>query len=431
MPSVTGVGADVDVAIVGGGMIGRPLALALDAIGLRVALIDRGAAPRALEFPVPDVPGPGTGGPDPRTADPDALDARCTALAAGTVDWLRARGAWHPGAARAEPIRRVRVSHRGRFGATRIDAAELGRDALGEVVDNAAFVASLDAALARGGVARRDGASVASVRDVPGALELELAGGAPAGPSDDPPGTGPGAGDASRVTARLLVVADGAGSATRALLGIDTRTVDHDQLAVLGGVALDADHGGTAHERFTDTGPLALLPRPGRAATFVLCADAGERERLHAMDDAAWLEHLQVRFGRRAGRFVRIGARTIVPLARVEAARTRAPRALLLGNAARLLHPVAGQGYNLAVRDVAGLVAALDGAADPGDADLLARYERDRRGDRRRTVAATDALARAFRGRAALPGRLRAAGLVGLDLAGPARRAFARVSAGL
>ena len=420
----------VDVAVVGAGMVGRPLALALARAGLDVALIDRGAPP--------------AGAPEP-------LDARCTALAAGTVDWLRAEGLWHPEAARAEPIRRVRVSHRGRFGATRIDAAELGRDALGEVVDNAAFAASLDARLAGareaargdvhgGGRVRTHGrASVAAVREAPEALGLELRaepGGADgsggAGDSGDSGGAAGSLADgASTLEARLLVVADGAGSTTRGLLGIGTRRVDHDQVAVLGGVALEGDHGGTAHERFTDTGPLALLPRPGRAASYVMCIDPGARGALEALDDAAWLAHLQARFGRRAGRFARAGARAFVPLARVEARATRASRALLVGNAARLLHPVAGQGYNLALRDVAALVDALEGAADPGDAALLARYERARRTDRRRTVALTDALARAFRGRAALPGRLRAAGLVGLDLAGPVRRAFARASAGL
>ena len=393
--------AAVDVAVVGAGMVGRPLALALDAAGLRVALIDRAPDPR---------PAPASVASEPS----EPLDARCTALAAGTVDWLRARGLWDPHAARATSIRRVRVSHRGRFGATRIDAAELGRPSLGEVVDNAAFVASLDAvARERTGIVHRDGARVEAVRSLPERVELELSGGA------------------AGVSARLLVVADGAGSDTRALLGIDVRRTDHDQLAVLGGVELDADHDGVAHERFTDTGPLALLPRPGRVATHVMCVDPEMREALEALDGAAWLELLQARFGRRAGRFVRAGTRVIVPLVRVEATATRAPRALLLGNAARLLHPVAGQGYNLAMRDVAALARALEAGSDPGDARLLERYERDRRPDRRRTVALTDALARGFRGRAALPARLRAAGLVGLDLAGPARRAFARVSAGL
>ena len=405
---------DVDVAVVGGGMVGRPLALALDAVGLRVALIDRA---------------PGTPAPPP----PDALGARCTALAGGTVDWLAARGLWRPEAARAEPIRRVHVSHRGRFGATRIDAAELGRDALGQVVDNAAFVASLDAALAASGVGASTG------RASPRCASRRARSGSSSRARTVRDG---GARGGRRASARLLVVADGAGSATRALLGIGARSVDHDQVAVLGGVALDADHGGTAHERFTDAGPLALLPRPGRTATFVLCADPSARDALEAMDDAAWLAHLQValRASARALRRDRPahgrGAR-----ARRGGAHPRPARA-----AARQRRAAAapGRGPGLQPRDArrrrgssrrwAGVGAASVPARcrrRPGHAALLARYERDRRGDRRRTAAATDALARAFRGRAALPGRLRAAGLVGLDLAGPARRAFARASAGL
>ena len=414
---------EVDVAVVGAGMVGLPLALALERAGLDVALIDRAAIAPARHGAGADGTD-GTDGTDGACAS-DPLDARCTALAAGTVDWLGSQGLWRARAARAAAIRWVRVSHRGRFGATRIDAAELGRDALGEVVDNAAFVASLGDALGASAILVRAGASVGAVREVPGALELELA---PCGPGT---ADAPRPDAASRLRARLLVVADGAGSSTRSLLGIDSRRTDHDQLAVLGGVALESDHESIAHERFTDSGPLALLPRPGRAASYVMCIDPEAREALEGLDDAAWLAHLQERFGRRAGRFLRAGSRVFVPLARVEASATRAPRALLLGNAARLLHPVAGQGYNLAARDVAALVRALDGAPDPGDAALLARYERDRRADRRRTVAATDALARAFRGRASGPARLRAAGLLGLDLAGPARRAFARASAGL
>ncbi len=405
----------VDVTIVGGGLVGRPLALALAAQGARVALIDRAAADDVARVQ-------SDGRSDERSAETHdaALDARCTAFSAGSLDWLAAHGLWRADAALAAPIRGVQVSHRGRFGATRIDARELSRDSLGATVDNAAFVASLDPALdAADGVQRFDGLTVAAVEPEEGATSLAL------GLARRPEVR------RGRVRTRLLVVADGAGSSTRGLLGIDVRRTDHDQLAVLGGVALERDHAGIAHERFTASGPLALLPRPGRTMSFVMCIDPEERGAVEALDDAGFLALLQERFGRRLGRFTRTGRRTCVPLQRVEAVSTRGHRALLLGNAARLLHPVAGQGYNLALRDVGALVALLKDKPDPGADWLLERFERERRDDRRRTVTLTDGLARTFRGRAALPGRLRAAGLVGLDLAGPARRAFARASAGL
>ena len=403
------VDIDVDVAIVGDGLVGRPLALALVARGWHVALIDRLQGARSTASAGLD------GSRDP-------LRERCTAISIATRDWLEREGLWDAGAARAESIRSVRVSHRGFFGATRLDADELGERALGATIENTALVASLqpllDGHAAAGRIVHLEGMAPRGTTLRAGRRCLALENGA---------------GEvATGVRARLLVAADGADSRTRELLGIDTRRHDYAQSAVLGTVRLDRDHGGVAIERFTADGPLALLPRPGRHMNLVACADPQRAAMLQGLSDAGWLAELSRLAPGRLGRFVATGPRTVVPLVRIEAQRTHAGRALLLGNAARLLHPVAGQGYNLALRDVAALVRHLDRAAgtDPGAQGEIDAFERARRADRQRTVRLTDALARTFRGTFAPLGHARAGGLIALDAIGPARRAFARVAMG-
>jgi len=402
--------SDCDVAIVGGGLVGAPLALALDAAGLSVALLERRAPPVS----VPD----------------DPLDQRCTALSAGSVAWLGSRGLWSALADDACPIERVHVSHRGRFGATRMTAAEEGVAALGHVVENRRVLAAFDARLAASGVRRLAGRALASIEHAGDISRVRhVAADGDAASADHGGGDHDGAG--ATLSARLVVGVDGTDSAVRAALGIEVRHHDYRQSAVLGTLRLERDHAHVAHERFTDSGPLALLPRPDRIVSFVECVTPEDGERLGGLDDEAYLAHLQARFGRRLGRFVALGPRSVVALSRIEAERQSAPRALLLGNAARLLHPIAGQGYNLALRDVAALVRTLARApADPGEDALLDAFVAERRADQRRVVALTDTLARTFRGRSATLSHLRALGLVGLDTVTPLRRRFARSAMG-
>lgn len=396
----------VDVAIVGDGLVGRPLALALAARGWRVAIVDRAPLDRRL--------------PD------DPLDERCTALSAASLDWLRSHALWDDDAVAAEPIHTVRVSHRGHFGGTRLSADELGESALGATFENRRFVASLGARLQcdvdAGRIVACHGVGPVAVQERHDAIELSLAG--------TQADTGSDGVVEQRLRAALLIAADGAASRTRELLGIGARRVDYRQQAILANVAIDREHGGTAHERFTANGPLALLPRPGRRINVVLCAPPEIAGALHDSSDAFWLATLAEHMPRRFAQPVASGPRTSVSLARIEADEQARGRALLLGNAARLLHPVAGQGYNLALRDVAALVAQLGTravAAQGLDGAAVAReLIVSRRSDQRRTVAATDLLARGFRGHFAPLAQARAAALVALDSVGPARRAFAR-----
>ena len=333
--------------------------------------------------------------------------------------WLERQGLWPALAADACPIRRVHVSHRGRFGATRMSAAEHGVDALGHVVENRAVLAALDARLGASGVQRLSARRVDEVSVTQGGVRLRHL-----------PAVGGAQEEGAVLRARLVIGVDGVDSAVRAALGIASRRVDYHQSAVLGTLAVERDHEHVAYERFTDTGPLALLPRPGRVVSFVECVTHERGEEVMALDEAAALAHLQRRFGYRLGRFPALGPRTFVPLARVEARRQVAPRAVLLGNAARLLHPIAGQGYNLALRDAARLVETLVPAGDPGEAARLAAFAAARRRDQRRVVLLTDTLARTFRGENAALSQLRALALVGLDTVSPLRRRFARLAMG-
>jgi 2-octaprenyl-6-methoxyphenol hydroxylase len=233
--------------------------------------------------------------------------------------------------------------------------------------------------------------------------------------------------------ARLVVAADGAQSAVRAALGIGTVASDYRQHAVIAHVDTTRFHDHTAYERFTSEGPIAVLPiGEGRSAVvWTLAPDAARRAL--AIDDAVFLAELQAAFGFRLGRLTRVGRRQSYPLALTRAERLTATRAVILGNAAQSLHPVAGQGFNLALRDVALLAELLADAAgtDPGDPDLLGRYAKERAPDREAVIRFTDALVRGF----GLPlgpiRRARGRALALFDLLQPVKHEFARRTMGL
>jgi len=400
----------VDIAIIGGGLVGMPLALALDQAGWQVALLEQSVA---VSPPA------------------DSLDQRCTALSAGTQQLLHSWSLWSAVAADSSAINRVHISQRGYFGATRLCAAEAGVGALGHVVENRRFLADLHPLMQDSGMDCLSSADVSHVSADSQSSTVYYR--TPAG-------------DAS-LQARLVIAVDGVASRIRESAGIGVRQVDYQQAAVLGMLEVDRPHDQVAYERFTEGGPLALLPRSTHQAAFVYCIEPDAQSTMEQLSDSAFLQHLQSQFGYRLGRFRRLGPRTVVPLVRIEAQRQIGSRLVLLGNAARLLHPVAGQGYNLAMRDAAALLRFLSGehnfhnellvpaqsqrVADPGDGTLLQAFAASRIADQQRVVRLTDTLARGFRGRAAAPSHLRALGLMGLDTVAPLRQQFAQHSMGL
>ena len=384
-----------DILIVGGGMVGGTLAAALAGGPWRVGVIE------ARPYGVPGQP---------------SYDERSTALAYGSRRILEAVGMWPALAAEAAPITHIHVSDRGYFGVARVDAREQGVPALGYVVANrlvgAALMPLLDGA---SGVELISPATVQAAEDLGDAVEVRVS---------TPDGE-------RLLRTRLLVAADGASSPVREALGLPTQTERYGQSAVIANVSVDRPRAGTAYERFTDSGPLALLPLGGARYSLVWTQHEDAIAGALALDEADFLAALQERFGWRLGRFVAVGRRVAYPLAMVRAQDAWRGRTVLVGNALHSLHPVAGQGFNLALRDVAALLEVLRGADDPGAPEALQRYQRRREPDMARVIGFTDLLARLFAREAPLLGHLRATGLLMADWSAPLNRALARQNMGL
>jgi len=394
--------ADYDVVIVGGGMVGASLALALIHTPLRILVIE------AYE---------------PESGQQPSFDERTTALGNGSRQVFEALGLWDRLLPDAAPIRRIHVSDAGHFGFARLDAAQFGQAAIGYVVPNRVIGRELWGALRR--AARIDVRMPARVTRVQPAADAALV------EFTDDRG-------AQRVSARLVVAADGAQSLVRAAAGIEATRDDYDQTAIIASLRTDRADDGTAYERFTPAGPMALLPLKlplaGHWRALVWAARPDDAAALLALDEAGFRARWQEAFGWRAGRALQLGRRVAYPLALVRAGAGIAPRAVLLGNASQSLHPVAGQGFNLGLRDAAGLAELLAQAArdgqDVGAAALLERYAAARAADREGVVRLTDGLVRGFSDARAGRATLRNLGLLAFDLLPPAKRALSRVSFG-
>jgi len=249
------------------------------------------------------------------------------------------------------------------------------------------------------------------------------------------------------VNCRLLIAADGTHSQIRQCLGLKLKQHDYRQVALVANVECQFDHQHIAYERFTDSGPLALLPLAPRCMAMVYTAHESDSDALKTMSDVDFLQLLQVRFGGKLGRFKALGRRAVFPLALSESEAQTSGSCVLIGNSARTLHPVAGQGLNLALRDVFALTACVGSRLasvttddlEQGTVDgniemsqVLADFEQQRRPDQRGTVRRTDLLARFFSEGgilASLP--LRGASLTLLDGLAPLRKRFAADSAGI
>lgn len=390
---------DYDVVIAGGGMVGGSLAVALASLPLRTLVIE--ALP-------------------PSAAAQPSYDDRATAISASSRLILEGIGCWSALAGAAAPIRAVHVSERGAFGATRLRAAEQGLPSFGHVVENRALGVALwermnaESRLSTWTPARVVGATQDEecVR-----VQVERDAAAPV-----------------EVSARLLVAADGARSPLRTMAGIALEARDYGQAAVIANVTPAIDHGGTAFERFTPSGPLAVLPLTKGRVTIVWTLPPADAQAVLALDDAGFLAALQAAFGYRLGGFRKAGRRASYPLSLVQAQAWHAGRIALVGNAAHGIHPVAGQGFNLGLRDAAALAELLarqGPTGDPGAGTMLAEYAQWREEDRARTVRDTDGLVQVFTSEFAPLRAGRRLGLIGLDLFPPARAAVARRGMGL
>ena len=377
----------LDVLIIGAGPVGSTLALALRAAGRSVALLER--RPRG-EAPVE---GPHTPQSDARTA------FRPIALSHASRLILERLNVW-PGSM-VSPIETIHVSQAGGIGRTELRAADAGVPALGYVLGYAAIAQALGERLAASGAQLLDGARLDSLEATPqsvGARFERL-------------------GALHTLAARCVVHAEGAATTAREKRhGFDALTAQ---------VEVQPAATSTAFERFTDEGPLALLPMAGRYA-LVWSAQPQRACALAQAAPDAFLRELARAIGARVGRLVSVGAREVQPLVlRVRGSRIGA-REAFIGNAAQTLHPVAGQGLNLGLRDAWDLAAALHGAPDPGAPATLARFAASRRLDAGATIGITEFLAGAFLGSNPALRAARGVALIALDVLPPLRRFFAR-----
>jgi 2-octaprenyl-6-methoxyphenol hydroxylase len=385
---------EYDLVIVGGGLVGGSLACALSGCGLRIAVVE--AVPAAAEHQ-------------------PSYDERVIALSWGSRRILDAIGVWPDIAPEAEPILQVHVSDRGHCGFTRLGPEDAGVEALGYVVPARAMGVAIRAALALStDVELLCPARLLDHRLVADGIELEVQCG----------------GERLRLRAALLVAADGGDSAVRGRLDLETREERYDQDAVITTVSPDRPRVGVAFERFTDTGPLALLPMTGGRYSVVWTCHRDETSALLALSDDAFLARLQTRFGYRLGRFMQIAPRRAYPLKLVLTRNPVQPRVVLIGNAAHTLHPVAGQGFNLGLRDVAALAEVVAqsarAGADLGGPATLSDYRGWRGSDQPSTARLTDLLARVFVNPWAPLRFARNAAMLGLDLIPPARHRVAQ-----
>ncbi|MDH5736114.1 MAG: FAD-dependent monooxygenase, partial [Gammaproteobacteria bacterium] len=238
-------------------------------------------------------------------------------------------------------------------------------------------------------------------------------------------------GDKTLLIAPLLVAADGAMSRARELAGLQTQQQDYGQTAVITNVETEYAHNNVAYERFTDSGPLAFLPMTKKRCSVVWTIDKKDTQQIMSLSDDAFIEKLQQRFGFRLGYILKAGVRHAYPLAYVETEQLVKGRVAIIGNAAHALHPVSGQGYNLALRDVAEMAELIAGADDPGHELLLAEYHVRRRKDMQRVYRLTDTLVKVFSNNFSPLAHARAAGLILMDLTPSLRHIMARQSMGL
>lgn len=394
---------DFDVLIIGAGPVGASLALALDGHGARVGLVE---ARPLLE-------------PDGDSGQP-SYDDKALALSLASVRVLETLGLWRELAGEAAGIRSVHVSQRGLLGRARLTAAEAGEDSLGQVVPARTLGAVLTGALRRSkgvellcpahleGIAPGDAASRVTVTGKDGSRELSVG---------------------------LVAGTDGTRSRVAELLGLKRRETEYGHLALAANVTPEQPHGGRAFERFTPEGTVALLPMAGQRMGLVWTGREALVEELAALPDGALLDRVATALGHRLGRFARIGARKTYPLAGSRAERVTARRAVLLGNAAQTLHPVAAQGFNLGLRDAATLaelvLEAVAADGDAGDEAVLSRYAVMRAPDVRGTRMLTHGLVRLFEPAFAPVAHARGLGLMALDVLPGVKRAFARRAMGL
>ncbi len=392
---------NADVAVVGGGIAGGALACLLAGAGLAVVSIDRESLEARLA---------------------PAFDGRTTAISFGSRRVLEGAGIWAELEPHASPIEQIRIAD---------GASPLFLHFDTEAVEGRAFGWIVDNALIRRALARRGGELPTLTSLSPATVTRFESGPARATLGLD---------DGTVIRAPLIVGADGKGSTMRTLAGIELRKTDYQQIALVFVAAHELPHHQVALEHFHASGPFAVLPMVDgddgiHRSSVVWTVRQDEAPALLAMDEVAFNDALQPLFGDYYGRVSLLGRRFSYPLGLQEARQYVAPRLTLAADAAHSIHPIAGQGLNLGLRDVALLAELVMDAArlglDMGNAGLLARYSRERRGDALRLIAATDSLNRLFSNEVAPVRLTRTLGLGLVDKMPALKRSFMLTAMGL
>jgi 2-octaprenyl-6-methoxyphenol hydroxylase len=402
---------DYDILIIGGGMVGASLATALKHVPLRIGIVEA---------------------VDHADANQPSYDTRAIALSLGSARIFDAMGVWQAMLAEGvTPINDIHVSDRGHFGNVRLNAGEEGVEALGYVVEAGVIGKALNAALKENPHAELIcPARLVSIEigNEQVAVSLEHRG------------------ERRELTCRLVVAADGTRSTVRELTGAKTFRLGYGQTAIIANVVTEREHGNVAYERFTDSGPLALLPSRAPAGSpgeeegdhrwsLVWTARDDQVEAIMGLSDSAFIARLQKRLGRRVGRVLKTTPRYAYSLALLYVRDHVRSRLAFIGNAAHAIHPVGGQGFNLGLRDVAELAEVLAEAAgrgdDPGTLATLKPYADWRRPDYLRVLGLTDGLVRGFSTNFKPAVVARDFALLTLDLLPSMRHQFARQFMGL
>ena len=386
----------VQIAIIGGGLVGASLALALQA----------GARERNWKIILIEPYAPGD-------SYQPSYDGRASALSYSSQQIYQRLGLWEAIAPRAEAIRDIHISDRGRFAAARLNAKEEGVPALGYVVENAWLGHCLWAALDSDVIEWRCPARVEKMQALSDGYHLELD-------------------DGSTIDCDLAILADGGRSGLREQQGIHAHKTAYGQTALIANISSALPHQGMAFERFTDDGPMALLPLSDNRCVLIWTREPNEAQRLYALPDKEFIAELQACFGYRLGAIEQIGSRYMYPLSLIESSEQVRAHLAVLGNAAHSLHPVAGQGYNLSLRDSIALAdCILSGPNTPGDLATLQRFQQTQQLDQELTIGFSDRVTRLFSNTQPLLAGGRNLGLLGLDLLPPAKRWFARQAMGI